>query len=61
MSKIGSHDPFRHLKHKVWPKEGPRIKLDSQPLKVNNHLISLRANGVPYTIGKVSMMVTTLL
>ncbi len=22
MSKMGSHDPFGHLKHKLWPKEG---------------------------------------
>jgi len=21
------HDPFGHFKHKLWPKEGPRIKL----------------------------------
>ncbi len=21
------HDPFRHLKHKLWPKEGPGVKL----------------------------------
>jgi hypothetical protein len=27
MSKMGSHDPFGHLKHKLWPKERPRIKL----------------------------------
>ncbi len=27
MSKMGLHDPFGHLKHKLWPKEGPRIKL----------------------------------
>jgi hypothetical protein len=33
MSKMGSHDPFGHLKHKLWPKEGPWIKL---PLKVSN-------------------------
>jgi hypothetical protein len=24
---MGSHDPFGHLKHKLWPKEGPRVKL----------------------------------
>jgi len=24
---MGSHDPFRHLTHKLWPKEGLRIKL----------------------------------
>jgi hypothetical protein len=27
MYKMGSHDPFRHLKHKLWPKESPKVKL----------------------------------
>jgi len=27
MSKMGLHDPFEYLKHKLWSKEGPRIKL----------------------------------
>jgi hypothetical protein len=27
MSEMGSHDPFGHLKHKLWPKEGPWVKL----------------------------------
>jgi hypothetical protein len=27
MSKMGSHDPFRHLKYKLWPKEGLGVKL----------------------------------
>jgi hypothetical protein len=27
MSKMGLHDPFQHLKHKLWPKEGPGVKL----------------------------------
>jgi hypothetical protein len=27
MSKMGSHDPFGHLKHKLWPKERPGVKL----------------------------------
>jgi hypothetical protein len=27
MSKMGSHDPFGYLKHKLWPKEGPGVKL----------------------------------
>jgi len=26
MSKMGSHDPFRQLKHKLWPKEGSGVK-----------------------------------
>jgi hypothetical protein len=35
MSKMGSHDPFRHLKHKLWPKEGweSNWQFDSWPLK----------------------------
>jgi hypothetical protein len=24
---MGSHDPFGHLKHKLWPKEGSGVKL----------------------------------
>jgi hypothetical protein len=27
MSEMGSHDPFGHLKHKLWPKEGLGVKL----------------------------------
>jgi hypothetical protein len=27
MSKIGSHHSFRHLKHNLWPKEGPWVRL----------------------------------
>jgi hypothetical protein len=27
MSEMGSHDPFGHLKHKLWSKERPEIKL----------------------------------
>jgi hypothetical protein len=27
MSKVGSHDPFGHFKHKLWPKERLGIKL----------------------------------
>jgi hypothetical protein len=38
MSKMGSHRPFGHFKHKLWPKEGPRVKLAIWlwPLKVRN-------------------------
>jgi hypothetical protein len=25
MSKMGSHDPFGYLKHKLWPKERFRL------------------------------------
>jgi hypothetical protein len=27
MLKMGSHDPFGDLKHKLWPKERPKVKL----------------------------------
>jgi len=27
MSKMGSHDPFAYLEHKLWPKERQEIKL----------------------------------
>jgi len=27
MFEMGSHDPFKHFKHKLWPKEGLEIKL----------------------------------
>jgi hypothetical protein len=27
MSKMGSHDPFGYLKHKLWPKEALGVKL----------------------------------
>jgi hypothetical protein len=27
MSKMGSHDPFGHFKHKLWPKEMSKVKL----------------------------------
>jgi hypothetical protein len=27
MSKMGSHCSLGHLKHKLWPKEGPRVEL----------------------------------
>jgi hypothetical protein len=38
MFKMGSHDPFGHFKHKLWPKKGvgreSNWQFDSQPLKV---------------------------
>jgi hypothetical protein len=27
MSKMALHEPFGHLQHKLWAKEGPRVKL----------------------------------
>jgi hypothetical protein len=39
MSKMGSHDPFGFLKHKLWPKKGweSNWQFDSQAPKVKNH------------------------
>jgi hypothetical protein len=38
MSKMGLHDPFEFLKHKLWPKKGreSNCQFDSRPLKVRN-------------------------
>jgi hypothetical protein len=36
MSKMGSHDPFGHLKHKLWPKERPKVKLTIWLLTTKN-------------------------
>jgi hypothetical protein len=63
MFKMGSYDPFGYLKHKLWPKEGSRVKLAIwfPTTKVNNHLISLRVDGVPHMVEKLSTRATTLL
>jgi hypothetical protein len=34
MSEMGSHDPFGHMKHKLWSKE----KLGVKPQNVGNRL-----------------------
>jgi len=38
MFKMGSHDPFGYLKHKLWTKRtvGNHYQFDSQTLKVKN-------------------------
>ncbi len=38
MFQMGSHFPFGHLKHKLWPKKGRESnwQFDSRPLKVEN-------------------------
>jgi hypothetical protein len=35
---MSSHEPFKHLNHKLWQKEGweSNWQFDSEPLKVNN-------------------------
>jgi hypothetical protein len=34
---MGSHDPFGHLKHKLWPKEGSIVKLSIWPPITKSH------------------------
>jgi len=51
MFEMSSHDPFGHLKHKLWPKERSGVKLP----------ISLPAGGVRHTVGKISTRATNLL
>ncbi len=36
MFKMGSHDPSGYLKHKIWPKEGPIVKLPNWFLTTKN-------------------------
>jgi hypothetical protein len=38
MSTMSLHDPFEHLKHKLWPKKGRESnwQFNSRPLKVKN-------------------------
>ncbi len=64
MFKMGSHCSFGHLKHKLWPKEGPGVKLPIWFLtkkKSGIDPIYLSADGVWHTIRKLSTRATTLL
>jgi len=60
MSKMGSHFSFGHLKHKLWPKEGPGVKLpvklvDLTPDQKKSRIdpIYLLADNVRHTVGKL--------
>jgi len=48
MFKMGLHCSFGHLKHKLWPKEGPGI----DP-------IYLAVDNMPNTVGKLLMKATS--
>jgi hypothetical protein len=68
MSKMGSHCSFEHLKHKLWPKEGPGVKIGSQianltpdQKKSGIDPIYLVAGDLPHIVGKLSTRATTLL
>ncbi len=51
MSKMGLHDPFGHLQHKLWQKERPGVKTniltpDHKKLRIDP--TSVHASGVRY-------------
>jgi len=63
MSKMGFHDPFGHLKHKLWQIKGLRIKLSIWFLTVKNQELPWFpcVGGVPHVIGKTLTNVINLL
>ncbi len=64
MSKMGLHDLFGYLQHKLWQKRKVRSKTSSlipDHKKLGLDLTSMRAGGVQYAIGKLSTRATTLL
>jgi hypothetical protein len=64
MSKMGSHDPFGYLKHKLWPKERLGVNL-SIWLSITKSQESTWFPWVhvacSYTVGKLSTRATTFL
>jgi hypothetical protein len=64
MSKMGLHDPFGHLQHKLWQKKkvGSQIcSLTSDHKKSGIDPTSVREDGVRYNVGKLSTRAITLL
>jgi hypothetical protein len=64
MSKMGSYDPFQHLEHKLWQKEMSGVKIvnlisDHKKSRIDPTFV--RASGVRYTVGKLSMKALALL
>jgi hypothetical protein len=50
MSKMSSHHPFEHLKHKLWPKERPIVNFASDFIFIevlHAKLWRLKVAGVP--------------
>ncbi len=61
---MSSHCSFGHMKHKLWPKEGPgnqTASLTPDQKKSGIDPIYLAVEGVQHTIGKLSTRATTLL
>jgi len=61
---MGSHDSFGHLQQKLWQKERSGVKtgnLTPDHKKSRIDPTSMHASGVWYIVGKLLMIVTTLL
>jgi len=59
---MGSHDSFRYLQQKLWPKKKLRVKTgnltpDHKKLGIDPNF--MRAGGVWYAVGKLLMRATT--
>jgi hypothetical protein len=55
MSKMGSHNPFGHLQHKLWQEERPRVKTDSltpdhKKSRIDSNFV--RVGGMRYVVEK---------
>jgi hypothetical protein len=64
MFKMGSHDPFGHLQHKLWQKERSGLKIGSltpDHKKSGIDPTSMRVGGMRHAVGKLSMKVATFL
>jgi hypothetical protein len=56
MSEMGSHVAFEYLKHKLWPKEGSRVKVPiwlPTTKSQKSPLIYLCAGDMPNIFGKI--------
>jgi hypothetical protein len=59
---MGSHHPFGHLKHKLWPKERPGVKLAIWlPTTKSHDPIPLRSGDARHAVEKLLIRATTLL
>ncbi len=64
MFKMGLHYSFGHLKHKLWPKERPRVKianLTPDQKKSGIDPIHLSTDNVQHTVRKFLTKATTFL
>jgi hypothetical protein len=64
MSKMASHEPFGHLQHKLWQKEGSGVKLAillPTTKSRESNLTPVCAGGVRHAVGKLSRKATSFL